>query len=148
MRFAAIIVSGKVDRIVDVALFQLTNKQPVTMVNIERYDVQVGDDYHDGKFWRDGIEVPRNPTLAELQAELQAMKAGDGKTYVRKLLILQRLAAVGKAEAALSALKADELQYEMWSAATEIDYDDPAVRGLIADVGADPDEILKPEEVQ
>ena len=85
-----------------------------------------------------GVKISQVPLTLE-------MLRAQGTIYVRKLLILQRLAAVGKAEAALAALKADDLQYEMWSAATEIDAADEQVRAMLTAIGADPDEILKPE---
>ena len=105
------------------------------------------------------VETDGNmPDLANWQAEVisdEAMRAaGFGylidppKRYVRKLLILQRLAAIDLAEVAIAALKSDEVAYEMWSAAVEIDSADPQVRAMLTAIGADPDEILKPEEVQ
>ena len=72
MRYAAIIENEKVVQVIDVALHKPTG--PSRMVNVERYDVQVGDDYTGGKFWRDGVEVPRNPTGAELQAEIYSLR--------------------------------------------------------------------------
>ena len=68
--------------------------------------------------------------------------------YVRKVLILERLEAENLKDETLAALKSDEWLHEKWSAATEIDSADAQVRAMLTEIGADPDEILKPEEVQ
>lgn len=66
--------------------------------------------------------------------------------YVRKLLILDRLVAAGRFEAAMAALGGPgQLAYERWQAAADIAADDPQVRGLLAAIGTDADEILAAE---
>lgn len=68
------------------------------------------------------------------------------RRYVRKLLILDRLDAMGKFDDAMMALGGPgALAYERWSAADSIASDDIQVRMLLAGIGADPDVILAPE---
>lgn len=64
---------------------------------------------------------------------------------VSKVAIIRRLQAAGKFNAALTALKADPLLYELWSAMLEIRSDDANARALFTAVGADPAVILAPE---
>ena len=68
MRHAAIIENNKILQIVDIALYKPT--KPVSMVNIDRYDVMVGDDYTGGKFYRDGVEIQQDPKPMEMKLAL------------------------------------------------------------------------------
>lgn len=68
------------------------------------------------------------------------------RRYVRKLLILDRLIATEKFDAAMAALGGPgDIPYERWQAAADIASDDIQVRMLLAGIGADPDIILAPE---
>lgn len=64
---------------------------------------------------------------------------------VSKYTIITRLEASGKFEAALAALKSDDLLYEKWSAIPAIHSDDQPARDLFTAIGCDPDEILAKE---
>jgi hypothetical protein len=63
-----------------------------------------------------------------------------------KLLILDRLIAAGKADAAMTALDAAPLMRLRWDAAVEIYSDDADVIALLTAIGADPAVILAPAE--
>ncbi len=65
---------------------------------------------------------------------------------VPKRLMVDRLQAVGKLEAARAALDAAPLYVqERWNTRMVVNGDDPTARALIAAIGADPDAILAPE---
>lgn len=61
---------------------------------------------------------------------------------IAKLTVINRLEQAGKFNDALSALKADDLLYEKWSAVSVIRSDDAHARGLFSALGLDPDVIL------
>jgi len=69
---------------------------------------------------------------------------------VRKLVMLDRLAAAGLWPAAKAAMQADTVDnpdgiaWERWQAAIAIRSDDPLVIGLLALINANPAEILAP----
>jgi hypothetical protein len=63
--------------------------------------------------------------------------------YISKFLVLNRVVAAGKFADAMTALGGPgSLQYELWSAAQELDANDEQVRGLITAIGLDPAEVL------
>ena len=64
------------------------------------------------------------------------------KPRLAKLVLIERLATAGLFEAALTAIKSDPLQYERWQASQTIDPQNPEVRGLLAAIGGDVDELL------
>ncbi len=49
------------------------------MVNVDRFAVGIGDSYQDGKFMRNGEEIPRLLTADERLAQLEAEKAAMQK---------------------------------------------------------------------
>lgn len=98
-----------------------------------------GDDLE----WLD--EVTAAPTAAEIAAEMQRLAQAPAVHAVSKVTVIRRLQAAGKFNAALNALKADPLLYEIWSAVLEIRSDDANARALFTAVGADPAVILAPE---
>jgi hypothetical protein len=63
--------------------------------------------------------------------------------YISKFLVINRVVAAGKFADAMTALGGPgSLQYELWSAAQELDANDDQVRGLIVAIGLDPAEVL------
>lgn len=77
-------------------------------------------------------------------ANMPPAVATTERREVSKLLIVDRLIAASKAEAAMAALGSDAVAKLRWDAATAIYADDPAVLGLLAAIGADPAVILAP----
>lgn len=61
---------------------------------------------------------------------------------ISKLELIKRLEAVDMFNDALSILKADDLLYEKWSAASEIRQDDVNARALFLNLNLDPDVML------
>jgi hypothetical protein len=81
--------------------------------------------------------VPDEVIDAAIQAELNKPR------YISKFVVLQRVIAAGKFPDAMVALGGPgNVQYELWSAAQELDANDPQVRGLIEAIGLDPAEVL------
>lgn len=65
---------------------------------------------------------------------------------VRKLLVIDRLQAIGLFDAAVQTIDSQSrLVQERWKAAVEIDHDDPTVTALLNAIGADPAVILAEE---
>lgn len=84
---------------------------------------------------------PESGAFADPESEPEA-----SPHELRKLLLLDRIIAAGLFTAAMTALGGPgDLAYERWSAAQVIASDDPQVRGLLAAIGGDPDELLAPE---
>lgn len=61
---------------------------------------------------------------------------------VKKMLIIERLEAAGKAEAAIIALTQDPVALFKWNAALDIPADNPQLLAILAEIGADPAVIL------
>jgi len=81
-------------------------------------------------------------TDAEIAADVEAARvASIGE--VRKLHIVDRLAALGKFDAAMSALNSDALKKERWNAATMIAVDDADFLALLSAVGVSLSQILE-----
>jgi len=103
--------------------------------------------------------VPVDPANAHWQ-EIQAAVAAEALSIadappppaheVRKLAMLDRLAAAGLWPAAKAAMQADTadnpggIAWERWQAAIAIRSDDPLVIGLLTLINANPAEILAP----
>jgi len=51
---------------------QIAKSQDAIAVYVDRFPVQIGDTYTDGKFYRDEIEIERTPTPEEEVAKLRA----------------------------------------------------------------------------
>ncbi len=99
----------------------------------------------------DGQISGRENLTAEQNATLDAVIAAHDPTrrqphYVSKITIIRRLQAAGKFDAALTALKANALLYELWLAVSAIRSDDTQARALFAAVGADPDAMMAPDQ--
>lgn len=71
----ALIKDGKVINVI-VADWQNVNKiaklQECEFVNVDFYPVQIGDDYTDGVFYRDGVEIKRIKTDSEKIGQLES----------------------------------------------------------------------------
>ncbi len=63
---------------------------------------------------------------------------------VAKTVVIRRLQEAGKFAAALAALKADPLTYELWSAVPALASDNPDAIALFQAIGVDPAVILAP----
>lgn len=97
------------------------------------------------------MEIPRDEA-ATIREEWATAEAGPARWDVPKLVIIRRLAAVGKLRAAYAALKleapignltdAELALRESWNAADVVYSDEAPARALFAAIGADPDEIL------
>ncbi len=81
-------------------------------------------------------------TDAEIAADIEAARVASIKE-VRKLHIVDRLNALGKFDAAMSALNADALKKERWNAATMIAVDDSDFLALISALGVTMTQILE-----
>jgi hypothetical protein len=67
------------------------------------------------------------------------------RRLVRRSVIVDRLQAIGKLEAARAALDAADLySRERWNARAAVYADDPTAIALLRAIGADPDAILAP----
>jgi hypothetical protein len=100
----------------------------------------------DRSTWR--IDFQPQATDAEKAAAQAVLMAFDVSVVVyeiSKLTVIDRLAAASKFDAALAALKTNDLLYEQWSAAQFIRSDNADARALFTAVGVDPDVILAPE---
>ena len=64
---------------------------------------------------------------------------------IRKITIIERLEEAGKLEAAITALRRNNVLYEKWNAVASISSDDPRTTALLISIGADLDVILAPE---
>ena len=93
------------------------------------------------------------PTRISSEAELDAVLAAAGlgdlaphppKRTVLKSVIIARLIAVGKIDAAKAALDADAALYARWWAPdrSAINCDDPDALALLASIGADPEAVV------
>jgi hypothetical protein len=102
-----------------------------------------------------GAVIPLNPNddspeRAEFEAWLAAGNTPDPAPAapvppvkeISRLLIVDRLIAAGKLDAANDALSADAAKLARWSAATSIRIDDPDVIALLTAIGAAPSAIL------
>ena len=71
--------SGEVENIIEYADRGVAIRLPLGYIvyDCTNVDVQIGDTFADGKFYRDGVEVEYLPTeeekIAELQAQLNAL---------------------------------------------------------------------------
>ena len=81
-------------------------------------------------------------TDAEIAADVEAARVASIKE-VRKLHIVDTLAALGKFDAAMSALNADALRKARWDAATMIAVDDSDFLALISALGVTMTQILE-----
>lgn len=119
------------DRVVNVIKADSSFK-PEAGFLVPSEDAQIGWTYAIGMLFDPAPPEPVSPTPA--------------RRYVRKLLILDRLIAAEKFDAAMGQLGGPgDIQYERWQAAADIASDDIQVRMLLAAIGADPDIILAPE---
>lgn len=108
--------------------------------------VSVGT-WDDKKTWR--IDFAAGATKAQRAAAQNALDAfdpdaPDPSRLVRKSLIIERLAKVGKLEDASKALNADIYARERWYAPDRpaVRADNPEVIALLKEIGADPADIL------
>ena len=88
---------------------------------------------------------PTGVTRVEIPLTLDILRAA-GPVMIDRRRILERLDT--NAAAFIDALRADVVQYELWQASQGIDYDDATIRALIAGVGADPDYVMLPPELE
>lgn len=77
-------------------------------------------------------------------AELETALGENGRHLVPKLVIIDRLIAVGLLDVALAALAADVVAKARWDAATAVYTDDATAIALMTAIGADPTVILAP----
>jgi len=76
---------------------------------------------------------------------LGAVQPGPANYLVPKLLVVDRLIAAGKLDAAIAALAATPAAMQQrWAAATQVYNDDPDALALLAAIAADPEVILAP----
>jgi hypothetical protein len=79
----------------------------------------------------------------EFEIPISAQAAFE-PVFVSKLVVLDRIHALGKFEEAIAVLKANPYMYERWSAADAIDYSDSMTRAMLGTIGLDADIILAP----
>lgn len=81
---------------------------------------------------------------AALAAQIASLEAALHPPRIPKLVVLDRLAAAGKADAAIAAVRADALAYERWSALVDVDPASTEIRQWLTAIGADLAAILAP----
>lgn len=93
-------------------------------------------------FLPEASQAQREAAQSYLAAHFTEINEVAMVKILSKLLIVDRLIAAGKIEAAIAALNADPVGKFRWDAAQEIASNDPQVRAFLAVIGANPDEIL------
>lgn len=94
----------------------------------------------------DGVTWASDETGAPIQTFTNLRDREPPVILVPKRVMIDRLQALGKLDAAYSALQAQDLYTrERWNTRSEILASDPTARGLLTAIGVDPDVILAPE---
>jgi hypothetical protein len=104
MIYGAIIEKNKVTNVVHVTS-QKAIREDITIVDVDLYKVQIGDDYIDGKFYRKGEEIIKQPSLEDLRVGYAELKA---KVSTMEITVDDSVSKVTAVEKTLQEMQAKE----------------------------------------